>query len=285
MHDRSVLDETIAIAHAAGRIVARDFPPSALDRVAFKGAVNPVTETDTAAEELILDRLRAAFPHHRILAEEAGGDEWRDPGPPIWLVDPLDGTNNLAHGFPHVGVSLALVEEQQPILGVIYDPLRQETFAATAGGGAYLNGESIHVTGVEHLADAFLATGFPYDRRTAQDNNVQRVDHFLRRSQGVRRAGAAVLDLAYVACGRFDGFWEIRLHPWDVAAGILIVREAGGRATDFSGGPDCLSGQCILASNGRIHGEMLQVLERGAAAPRPHPAPPEGEPRSNTVGL
>jgi myo-inositol-1(or 4)-monophosphatase len=272
MQASAVLDVAVAIAQQAGRIVAGGFPPSALDRVDFKGAVNPVTETDKAVEALILDRLEAAFPHHRILAEETGGDEWRDPGPPIWLIDPLDGTNNFAHGFPQVGVSLALVEEQQPVLGVIYDPLRQETFSATVGGGATLNGAPIHVTGVEHLADAFLATGFPYDRRTAPDNNVQRLDHFLRRSQGVRRAGAAVLDLAYVACGRFDGFWEIRLHPWDVAAGILIVREAGGLVTDFSGGPDCVSGQQIMASNGHIHGQMLQVIRQGVAAPRPGPS-------------
>jgi myo-inositol-1(or 4)-monophosphatase len=155
---------------------------------------------------------------------------------------------------------------------------------AMAGGGAYLNGEPIRVTGVERLADAFLATGFPYDRRTAPDNNVQRLDHFLRRSQGVRRAGAAVLDLAYVACGRLDGFWEIRLHPWDVAAGILIVREAGGRVTDFSGGNDCLSGQCILASNGCLHEQMLQVIHRGPAAPRPQPSSPGGDGKPNAVG-
>jgi myo-inositol-1(or 4)-monophosphatase len=285
MHDRSVLDKAIAIARQAGRIVARDFPRYALHYVDFKGAVNPVTETDTAAEELILDGLQAAFPAHRILAEEAGGDEWRDAGPPIWLIDPLDGTNNFAHGFPHVGISLALVEEQQPVLGVIHDPLRQETFAATVGGGAYLNEEPIHVTSVEKLADAFLATGFPYDRRTAPDNNVQRLDHFLRRSQGVRRAGAAVLDLAYVACGRLDGFWEIRLQPWDVAAGVLIVREAGGRVTDFSAGPGCLSGQRIVASNGHIHEQVLQVIHQGAAAPRPHPSPPGGESKPNAVGL
>jgi myo-inositol-1(or 4)-monophosphatase len=205
------------------------------------------------------------------LAEESGGDEWRDDGPPIWLIDPLDGTNNFAHGFPHVGVSLALVREQQPFVGVIYDPLRDETFAATVGGGAALNGDPIHVSDVDDLAKAFLATGFPYDRRTAPDNNVERLDHFLRRSQGVRRAGAAVLDLCYVACGRFDGFWEIRLHPWDVAAGVLIVREAGGRATDFSGGLGCLSGRRIQASNGRIHEQMLEVIHQGAAAPSPEP--------------
>jgi len=157
------------------------------------------------------------------------------------------------------------------VVGVIHDPLRRETFTATVGGGATLDGRPICVSGIEHLEGAFLATGFPYDRRTAPDNNVERLDHFLRRSQGVRRAGAATLDLAYVACGRLDGFWEIRLKPWDVAAGILLVREAGGKATDFEGSLNCLSGEFIVASNGRIHGEMLRVIKEGAAAPRPEP--------------
>jgi len=252
-------------------MVARDFPLRALCHVGFKGPVNPVTETDTAVEALIRDRLDVSFPEHRILAEEGGGDEWADPGAPIWLVDPLDGTNNFAHGFPQVGVSLALVEDRQPVVGVVYDPLREETFTATLGDGAALNGEPIHVTEVKDLGDAFLATGFPYDRRTARDNNVRRLGHFLRRSQGVRRAGAAVLDLSYVACGRFDGFWEIRLHPWDVAAGILIVREAGGKVTDFEGRPDCVSGWRIVASNAWIHEQMLAVIREGDAAPVAEP--------------
>ncbi len=269
MDYEGILKSVVSIAHEAGGIIARRFPRSALDHVGFKGAVNPVTETDTGVEGLIRSRLEDWFPDHRILAEESGGDEWREEGPPIWLIDPLDGTNNFAHGFPHIGVSLALVEEQQPVVGVIYDPLRDETFAATAGGGAFLNGEAIRVTDVEQLSASFLATGFPYDRRTAPDNNVERLDHFLRRSQGVRRAGAAVLDLCYVACGRFDGFWEIRLHPWDVAAGILIVREAGGEATNFGGGRDCVSGREIIASNGRIHRQMLGVIREGGNAPLP----------------
>ncbi len=269
MDYQAILEMTVAIAHEAGSIVARDFPRGALDHVDFKGAVNPVTETDRAADDLIRGRVQELFPEHRILAEESGGHEWRDPGPPVWLIDPLDGTNNFAHGFPHVGVSLALIERQQPVVGVVYDPLREETFTARAGGGAKLNGELIGVTDVEDLPEAFLATGFPYDRRTAPDNNVERMDHFLRRSQGVRRAGAAVLDLAYVACGRFDGFWEIRLRPWDVAAGILLVQEAGGAVTDFGGGPDVLSGSQIVASNGRIHAHMLQVIREGAQAPLP----------------
>jgi len=265
----ATLKTAVEIAREAGALIRDHF--GRVQRVTFKGAVDPVTEADTGAEAIILGRLRDAFPTHRILAEESGGDEWRAAGPPIWLVDPLDGTNNFAHGFPHIAVSLALVEGREPLVGVVYDPLRDETFAAVAGGGAWLNDEPVHVSGVGRLADAFLATGFPYDRRTAPDNNVARLDHFLRRSQGVRRAGTASLDLAYVACGRFDGFWEIRLKPWDVAAGVLLVREAGGRATDFAGSPDCLSGAEIVASNGHIHGEMLRVIREGPAAPRPDP--------------
>jgi myo-inositol-1(or 4)-monophosphatase len=267
----AILQTAISIAHEAGGLVREAFPRTALTHIGFKGAVNPVTETDTAAEALIVARLRAAFPDHHILAEESGGDDWRMPGPPVWLIDPLDGTNNFVHGFPHVAVSLGLLAEGRIVVGVAYDPLREETFAVTAGGGATLNGQPIHVSSVERLADAFLATGFPYDRRTAPDNNAERLDHFLRRSQGVRRAGAAVLDLAYVACGRLDGFWEMRLKPWDVAAGALLVQEAGGRVTDFAGGANYLSGEFVVASNRAVHDEMLRVIKERAAAPRPEP--------------
>ncbi len=262
------LQIAIEIAHQAGEMVRRAFPRTSLSVINFKGDVNPVTETDVAVERHIVASLCAAFPDHRILAEEGGGDAWQAPGPPIWLIDPLDGTNNFAHGFPHVGISLALVADGEPIVGVIYDPLRDETFAAVAGGGATLNGEPIRVSAVSRrvtprrrLEDAFLATGFPYDRRTAPDNNVERLGRFLRRSLGVRRAGAATLDLAYVACGRLDGFWEIRLAPWDVAAGILLVREAGGRVTAFDGVSTPLSGATIVASNGLIHDQMLAVAQ------------------------
>ena len=272
MNYDTILQTAITVAREAGAIVRDSFPRTTLAHIRFKGVVDPVTETDTAAEELIVARLRAAFPDQRILAEESGGDEWRVPGPPLWLIDPLDGTNNFAHGFPHLGISLALLVEGQIVVGVIHDPLRGETFAATAGSGATLNGQPVRVSSVEDLAGAFLATGFPYDRRTAPDNNTERLDHFLRRSLGVRRTGAAALDLAYVACGRLDGFWEIRLKPWDVAAGVLLVREAGGRTTDFEGNPGCLSGEFIVASNGYIHDQMQRVIKEGAAAPRPEPA-------------
>jgi myo-inositol-1(or 4)-monophosphatase len=272
MNYQKILRTTIAIAHRAGAKVREGFPQTALAHVESKGAVNPVTGTDKSVEALITEHLREAFPDHRILAEESHGDDWRawdKPGPPMWLIDPLDGTVNFAHGFPYVGVSLALLEEGRPVVGVIYDPLRDETFAASAGGGATRDGQSVCVSSVERLADGFLATGFPYNRRTAADNNTRRLDHFLRRCYGVRRAGAAVLDLSYLACGRLDGFWEIGLHPWDVAAAALIVQEAGGRVTDFEGGSNYLSGEFFVASNGRIHDEMLRVIKEGASAPLP----------------
>jgi myo-inositol-1(or 4)-monophosphatase len=269
-----ILHAAVAIAREAGKIVRGAFPQTALARVDLKGAVNPVTQTDLASEAHIIKRLQANFPKHRVFAEEANGENWRawdEPGPPIWLIDPLDGTVNFAHGFPHVGVSLALLVESQPVVGVVYDPLRDEMFAAAVGHGATCNNRSIQVSPVTRLADAFLATGFPYDRRTADDNNTERLDHFLRRCHGVRRAGAAVLDLCYVACGRLDGFWEKGLHPWDVAAASLIVKEASGRVTDFEGGTRYLSGEFFLASNGLIHDEMLRVIKEGAFAPFPAP--------------
>ncbi|HQE94116.1 MAG TPA: inositol monophosphatase family protein [Anaerolineae bacterium] len=257
----------IAIAREAGAIVRQGF--GKVQRLNFKGAVNPVTDTDTAAEALILARLRTAFPDHAILGEETGGSPWNVPGP-LWLVDPLDGTNNFAHGFPHFCVSLGMMVGGEPQIGVVYDPLRDELFAARRGAGATLNGHPIHVTSVARLADAFLATGFGYNRRVAADNNTRMLDYFLRRSQGVRRAGSAALDMAYVAGGRFDGYWESALSPWDLAGGVLLVQEAGGRCSDYTGGTAYLfSGREVLVSNGLIHAEMLRVLREGPAAPHP----------------
>jgi len=261
------LDIAIQVAREAGDVVRQGF--GNVQRLDFKGAVNPVTETDTAAEALILARLHTAFPDHAILGEETGGSPWDVPGP-IWLVDPLDGTNNFAHGFPHFCVSIGLMVAGKLQVGVIYDPLRDELFTAQRGAGATLNEHPIHVTPVACLAEAFLATGFGYNRRVAADNNTRRLDDFLRRSQGVRRAGSAALDMAYVACGRFDGYWESYLSPWDLAAGVLLVQEAGGRCTDYTGGTAHLhSGREVLVSNGLIHAEMLRVLREGPAAPHP----------------
>lgn len=260
------LDIAVEIAYEAGEIVREGFGKT--HEVDFKGNVNPVTETDRNSEAHIVQRLRQAFPAHHILAEEEGGDALDTPGA-IWIIDPVDGTNNFAHGFPHIGISIALLVDGAPYVGVIYDPLRDELFTAEQDAGATLNETPIHVSPINRLADAFLATGFPYDRRVAEDNNVERFDNFLRRSLGVRRPGAAVLDLAYVACGRFDGFWELGLSPWDVAAGILIIQEAGGRCTDFAGASLPLQGKRIVASNAHIHEAMLQVIREGSAAPHP----------------
>jgi myo-inositol-1(or 4)-monophosphatase len=268
-----ILETTIDIAREAGAVVRGAFPVTALEQIDYKGAVNPVTATDLAAEEVIVRRLRSAFPDHRILAEEGGfvgGEEGDDPSRPFWVIDPIDGTNNFAHGFPHVAVSMAMQLGGETVVGVILDPLRQEVFAATAGGGCTRNGRPAAVTSVTALGDALLAAGFPYNRRTAADNNAARLDHFLRRSMGIRRAGSAALDLAYVACGRLSGYFEIRLSRWDVGAGILLVREAGGRVTDFAGNDDCYSGETVLASNGLIHDQMLRVMAEGAAAPMPY---------------
>ncbi len=277
----AVLAVAVDIAHEAGALIRAAF--GTVGRVDFKGTVNPVTETDVAAERIIHTRLRAAFPAHRIFGEELGeaqrtahwdtgssGAGTPDAALPLWLVDPLDGTNNFAHGFPHFAVSLGLVLDGEIQAGVVYDPLRDDTFAAFRGGGTTLNGEAIQVSRVAALSDAFLATGFPYNRRVAASNNTRMLDHFLRRSQGVRRAGSAALDMAYVAWGRFDGYWEPSLSPWDVAAGLLLVEEAGGHISDFSGGRERLySGAEVVASNGTIHDEMLTVLRQGAAAPHP----------------
>lgn len=278
-----LLTFAIRVAREAGDVVRQGF--GKVQRLDFKGAVNPVTETDTAAEALILSRLRAAFPDHAILGEETGGSPWDVPGP-IWLVDPLDGTNNFAHGFPHFCVSIGMMTGGKLQVGVVYDPLRDELFAAQRGVGATLNGNPIHVTPVARLADAFLATGFGYNRRVAADNNTRRLDDFLRRSQGVRRAGSAALDMAYVACGRFDGYWESSLSPWDLAAGVLLVQEAGGRCSDYTGGTSHLhSGREVLVSNGLIHAEMLRVLREGPAAPHPDfpcLGPKEAEPKGQS---
>jgi myo-inositol-1(or 4)-monophosphatase len=220
-----------------------------------------VTQADRASEQVIVSMLRQAFPDHSIRAEE-GSDSGSSDGP-IWFVDPLDGTTNFAHGFPVFAVSMALLDEAGLAVGIVYDPLRDECFSAIRGGGAALNGAPIRVSTCPDIDHALLATGFPYDRRTVADNNTTAFGVLIRRCQGIRRAGAAALDLAYVACGRLDGYWEMRLQPWDVAAGMLIVREAGGIVTDYQGNagqPATILSQQIVASNGQFHAEILSSL-------------------------
>ncbi|MBI4013020.1 MAG: inositol monophosphatase [Candidatus Rokubacteria bacterium] len=228
-------------------------------RIDYKGhPTNLVTEMDRRSEALIVERIRAAFPDHAILAEEggarAGQSEYR------WLVDPLDGTTNYAHGLPIFSVSLALERAGRVELGVAYDPTREECFVAERGGGATLNGEPLRVSATATLDTSLLVTGFPYDIRTNPANNLAEYAALSLRSQAVRRLGSAVLDLCYVAAGRFDGFWELTLGPWDMAAGGLIVQEAGGRITDVRGGPWRLDGPAVAATNGLIHDELVAAL-------------------------
>jgi myo-inositol-1(or 4)-monophosphatase len=231
--------------------------------VQYKGAVDLVTETDREAEELIVRRLRRAFPDHLIVAEEASaGATLRAPAGDryVWYLDPLDGTTNFAHGYPQFCVSLALAQGTDVRFGIVFDPVREETFVASRGHGATLNDQPIHISAVDDLQRALLATGFAYDRQVRTDFYLRFVRDFMRQAQDFRRAGSAALDLCYVACGRFDGFWEWNLRPWDTAAGTLIVREAGGKVSDFRGGSFDLYGEHTLASNGHLHAAMLAVL-------------------------
>jgi myo-inositol-1(or 4)-monophosphatase len=246
------------VAREAGRLLLGRF--NGEFTISHKGTVNLVTDVDLAAEELIVSRLQKAFPTHSILAEERHSGT---RGESItWVIDPLDGTTNYAHGYPVFSVSIGLEIEGEIEWGAVFDPTRNELFSARRGGGAVCNGVALEVSKTEELGKSLLATGFPYDIRTSPLNNLDNFCSFAVRTQGIRRAGSAALDLCYVAGGRFDGFWEFKLNPWDCAAGALIVKEAGGTVTNCAGEPLSIYGGEIVASNGRIHDEMLQVLKK-----------------------
>jgi myo-inositol-1(or 4)-monophosphatase len=253
------------IAREAGAILREGY--GRVVAVEHKGTIDLVTEFDRRSEAHILAALRAAFPDHAVNAEESGQNsvvsEYQ------WLIDPLDGTTNFAHGFPVFAVSLGLAQRGRLLVGGVYDPLRDELYAAEAGRGATLNGRSIGVSTQADLSQSLLATGFPYDVRTNPHNNFAEFVNFHLRARAVRRAGAAALDCAWVAAGRLDGYWELRTKAWDVGAGALIVREAGGRVTTAAGEADFLGRDSIVASNGKIHEQMLRVLREGERAPRP----------------
>jgi myo-inositol-1(or 4)-monophosphatase len=245
-------------ANAAGEIIRRSWQqPKIID---YKGAIDLVTTTDRETEHKIVEIIRGNFADHAILAEEEtdlrGNDkDYR------WIVDPLDGTTNFAHSYPNFCVSVALEWTGEVILGLVYDPLRGECFKAVKGEGATLNGSPIRTSGVRELDKALLATGFPYDRREKADFYLSFFKAFLTRCQGIRRSGSAALDLCYLACGRIDGFWELKLKPWDTAAASLIVSEAGGKLSDFSGNGFSIWASETLASNGIIHNEMAEITE------------------------
>ena len=255
-----LLNFAIQTARDAGRLVAERYGRSL--QVTNKSELDLVTESDLASERLIIDRIKTHYPRHAILAEESGASEpidrerhsdWR------WIIDPLDGTTNYAHGYPCFCVSIGLANKGRLELGVVYDPMRDEMFTAERGQGASLNDRRIHVSPTPNLASALLCTGFPYDVRERSEF-ARHFANFIMNAQAVRRDGSAALDLAYVACGRFDGFWEEGLHPWDVAAGALMIEEAGGRVSHYDGSEFDIYDPPILASNGLVHEQMMRVL-------------------------
>jgi myo-inositol-1(or 4)-monophosphatase len=234
-----------------------------LKDIRYKSVRDPVSEADTASEALIADIIGSAFPSDGFLGEEdvSGSSGEADGSGRRWVVDPLDGTVNFAHGYPCFCVSIALEQDGEVVLGVVYDPAHREIYSAVRGGGAALNGNTIRVSKTRRLIRSLVVTGFPYDAATNPGRIFTDVEGMVKASQGVRRDGAAALDLCYIASGRLDGFWELRLKPWDTAAGMLIVREAGGRVTDFAGRPFEPGMQEILATNGLVHREMMGVLD------------------------
>jgi len=264
-------------ALAAGVVMRQNYPKP--HQITMKGAIDPVTETDFQCQEIIIGMIRRAFPDHGFLAEERGGEDvgqppsavpeithpglaWEsDPLPTCrWIIDPLDGTVNFAHGFPMFCVSIACEADGVLEYGVIYDPLRDELFEARRGAGASLNGRPIRVSATDRLDRALIATGFPYDIRERVPETMARLGRMLANTQGVRRAGSAALDLCYVACGRLDGFYEENLKPWDTAAGLLMVSEAGGKITTFDGRDYDIYAPNMVASNGVLHPQLLSRL-------------------------
>jgi myo-inositol-1(or 4)-monophosphatase len=226
--------------------------------------INLVTELDRKSEALIIEIIKQHYPMHDILAEESGSHNRASDYK--WIIDPLDGTTNYAHGLPIYGVSIGLELRGEIIAGVIYNPNLEELFAAEKGHGATLNSMPIRVSETSELIKSLLVTGFPYNVKENPFNCIEHFSNFLVTARAVRRLGSASLDMAYLACGRFDGFWEVSLNPWDSAAGSLIVTEAGGKITDFSGGPFSIYSNPILATNGRIHEQMIEILKRGSVA-------------------
>ncbi|HEY8532008.1 MAG TPA: inositol monophosphatase family protein [Limnochorda sp.] len=261
------------LAREAGEILRERYGRA--HRVEHKGPTDVVTEADRLSEAHILSRIRERYPDHDILSEESGLQS--RSGSVRWIVDPLDGTANFAHGLPLFSVSIALEVDGALVAGAVYDPVRDELYSAARGRGAFLNGEPLRVSAVASLQDALLVTGFPHDLSDdPAENNLAYFAAFARRTQGVRRLGSAALDLAYVAAGRFDGFWELRINAWDIAAGALLVEEAGGRLSRVDGSPFRVDGGQILATNGRLHEAMVQVLAE-AAQHGPLPLPGKGE--------
>jgi myo-inositol-1(or 4)-monophosphatase len=249
-------DFVLALARQAGALLRERF--SSGYQVDHKGGRELVTEVDMASEQLIVTAIQERFPDHTVEAEEGSGQEQASVY--RWFIDPLDGTNNYAHGYPHFCVSIALWQDNMPYLGVVCDPVRDECYLAIRGEGAFLNGRPIQVSTIDKLAASVVSTGFPYDRANRPDNNVSEFIRVVPEVQGIRRSGVAALDLCYVAAGRQEAHWELGLKPWDVAAGGLVVLEAGGRATGTGGRPWDIRNDRLIASNGLVHKELTDLL-------------------------
>ena len=254
---RPFLEAAVVASKGAGDILQQHAKSGF--RVRHKDVTDLVTDADHAAEQSIIDDLGKQFPTHRFLAEERGGSQ-DSTSPFLWVIDPLDGTTNFAHRFPFYSVSIGLEYQGHCVLGVVFDPCRNELFTATQGGGAHLNGSPLRVSRIPSLNESLLVTGFAYNIRETTRNNLDYFSRFALKTQGLRRTGSAALDLSYVAAGRFDGFWEVQLCPWDMAAGSVILHEAGGVVSTFSGATLSIYNEELVASNGHIHDAMLAVL-------------------------
>ncbi len=246
-------------AREAGEVLKENL--GKVREITFKGKNSLVTEVDKLSEEIIVQSIKKSFPSHDIFAEESGRHSTSSEY--VWIIDPLDGTTNYAHGYPFFSISIALEVGGVVKAGLVYDPVKEEMFSAELGQGAFMNGEPIRISGSARLDESHLVTGFVHDDPRIVEENLRHFANFIWKARAVRRDGSAALDLCYVACSRFDGFWELGLNPWDTAAGVLIVEEAGGSVTDFTGGEYSIYKREILATNGSIHPEMIDVLSLG----------------------
>lgn len=256
---KAVLELAIQCALESGRIQGEYFQKRV--GIHHKGEINIVTDVDIACQKRIIEFIEKSYPDDYIIAEEK--DNVFDEKGNKWIVDPLDGTTNYAHGYPFFCTSIAYEVKGEVVVGVIYNPIFNELFFSQKGHGAYFNGEKIRVSSINDMKQALLSTGFPYDLPTSKKNNINHFVNFLYHAQAVRRDGSAAMNLAYIACGRFDGHWEMKLNPWDMAAGVLLVREAGGTITDFKGEGFSIYGDELVASNGLLHDQLIEVLKEG----------------------
>jgi myo-inositol-1(or 4)-monophosphatase len=254
--DTRMIDVGLQAVKTGGAVLKENF--GRVPNISYKGKLDLVTDTDLRAEEAVVSILTSKFPKHGILAEERkelpSGSAYR------WILDPLDGTTNYAHGYPFFCVSLALEHDRKIVWGAVYDPIKEDLFTAELNRGARLNGQPIKASSTNSLGRSMLCTGFPYDVHESSDNNLNHFENFIKAARAIRRDGSAALDLCYVAMGRFDGFWEIKLRAWDVAAGFLMVTEAGGKVTGLNGMDYDITQRDVLASNSLIHEEMLKVI-------------------------